>query len=299
MQQFTYCLGIQQSLIPVYHPASNPEERKNRDLKIQISILVQRDHTKWDEVLPSIRFSMNTVPNLATGYSPAYLNFARELRTPTDVHKDLRAIIASETVIPEITPYLRRHTDILLSARENNELRQDSSKLYADKHFRETVVFNKGQKVLVKTHILSKSDAGLSSKFAPRRDGPYLILNQLSPTSYELATLTHPDVSIGKYHVSALHPFVEDDSDSPVTPLHELRSRGRPSTTLQKDVAAKSRGAIPKRHPKTTQQSTGSGVPVTTTSDSSSTSLPTQIDCSIQRPRRSKRPPKRYQDAHV
>lgn len=37
MQKLTFCLGITQEFKPVYHPESNPVERKNRDLKTQFS----------------------------------------------------------------------------------------------------------------------------------------------------------------------------------------------------------------------------------------------------------------------
>ena len=104
MQKMAYVLGIKQTFTPVYHPESNPVERKNRDIKTQLAILAGNDHTNWNLNLPSIRFAMNT----AKGYSAAYLTFGRELRTPTEVHFDLKAVIQSETFIPQITPFLIR-----------------------------------------------------------------------------------------------------------------------------------------------------------------------------------------------
>ncbi|GFU91738.1 gag-Pol polyprotein [Trichonephila clavipes] len=58
----------------------------------------------------------------------------------------------------------------------------------------------------------------------PKRDGPYLILTQKSPTSYVIASLTNPSEQITTYHTSALTPFKDMDT-SPVAPL---RKRGRP-----------------------------------------------------------------------
>ncbi|GFX09946.1 gag-Pol polyprotein [Trichonephila clavipes] len=62
----------------------------------------------------------------------------------------------------------------------------------------------------------------------PKRDGPYLILTQKSPTSYVIASLTNPSepiyIYIATYHTSALTPFKDMDT-SPVAPL---RKRGRP-----------------------------------------------------------------------
>lgn len=132
MQHITHCLGITQCLIPVYHPQFNPVERKNRDLKTQLSILVGNQHFTWPEKLPFIRFAMNTVLCQSTGYSAAFLNFRRELRAPDDVQHDLRGIIQSENFVANITPYLRKMAETLKDAREVNEKQQDRQKTYAD-----------------------------------------------------------------------------------------------------------------------------------------------------------------------
>ncbi|GFU38637.1 uncharacterized protein TNCV_686291 [Trichonephila clavipes] len=49
MQQFCFILNIDQDIIPVYHPQANPVERKNRDLKPRIAILVQNRHDEWED----------------------------------------------------------------------------------------------------------------------------------------------------------------------------------------------------------------------------------------------------------
>lgn len=49
MQQVAHCLDIHQTFIPLYHPESNPVERKNRDLKTQLAMLVENKHREWAE----------------------------------------------------------------------------------------------------------------------------------------------------------------------------------------------------------------------------------------------------------
>ncbi|GBP68446.1 Gypsy retrotransposon integrase-like protein 1 [Eumeta japonica] len=66
MQKAMFILGVKQNLIPLYHPEANPVERKNRDLKTQLAILVEGHHNRWPEVLPFIRFAMNTALTKAT-----------------------------------------------------------------------------------------------------------------------------------------------------------------------------------------------------------------------------------------
>ncbi|GFV55259.1 transposon Tf2-9 polyprotein [Trichonephila clavipes] len=45
MQLTCDLLEITQDLIPVYHPQANPSERKNRDLKPRLAILVGEEHS--------------------------------------------------------------------------------------------------------------------------------------------------------------------------------------------------------------------------------------------------------------
>ncbi|GFV31172.1 retrovirus-related Pol polyprotein from transposon 412 [Trichonephila clavipes] len=108
IQQICYLLNIHQSLILVYHPQANPVERKNRDLKPRLGILVQDKHDCWSEKLPYIRFALNTAKCETTGHTAAFLNFGRELRTPSEVVKDIRVVIQNDNFVPEITPYLKK-----------------------------------------------------------------------------------------------------------------------------------------------------------------------------------------------
>ena len=59
MQKLIHCLDIDQTLTPVYHPQSNMVDRKNRDLKAQLAILVGDNLSSWPDKLSSIRFAMN------------------------------------------------------------------------------------------------------------------------------------------------------------------------------------------------------------------------------------------------
>ncbi|PZC79417.1 hypothetical protein B5X24_HaOG216412 [Helicoverpa armigera] len=52
MRQCMTVLDIKQNFIPLYHPESNPAERKNRDLKAMLAHLVEGDHTSWPKKLP-------------------------------------------------------------------------------------------------------------------------------------------------------------------------------------------------------------------------------------------------------
>ncbi|GFU83119.1 uncharacterized protein TNCV_3200021 [Trichonephila clavipes] len=89
-----FCLGYQSKVsFPVYPPQANPVERKNRDLKPRLAMMVGNNHTLWIEKLPAIRFALNTSKCESTDHTAAYLTFAGELRTLDQVNTDLRSVI--------------------------------------------------------------------------------------------------------------------------------------------------------------------------------------------------------------
>ncbi|GFW76159.1 hypothetical protein TNCV_2058061 [Trichonephila clavipes] len=194
MQQLCFVLDINQSLIPVYHPQANPVERKNRDLKPRLAMMVGNNHTLWTEKLPAIRFALNTSKCESTDHTAAYLTFARELRTLDQVNTDLRSVIHNDNFVPEFTPYLKRFEGYMSQIKENIEMSQDRQKTYADKS---------------------------------RRPSPNYKVNDLrSPTTFVVASCDKPDEPLGVYHTSALTPFLNGtETQSPVVPL---KKRGRP-----------------------------------------------------------------------
>lgn len=232
MQYVSHCLDIKQALTPFYHPQANPVERKNRDLKPQLAILVQGAHSTWPDKLPAIRFAMNTALCQTTGSTAAFLTFGRELRTTDDVTRDQRAIIKAENFVPEITPYLIRLTDAVREARLLEEQQQDIRKKYADSHRQEGPTYQPGDLVWVTSHNLSNAAKGITAKFSPKRDGPYQILQAKSPTTYEVTDPSNAGTVVGTYHVSALGPYHGPMETLPVA-VQPIRRRGRPrkSTT--------------------------------------------------------------------
>ncbi|GFW95000.1 transposon Tf2-11 polyprotein [Trichonephila clavipes] len=222
MQQIFYLLNIHQSLISVYHPQAN-------HLKPRLTILVQDKHDCWSEKLPFIRFALNTAKCETTGQTAAFLNFGRELRTPSEVVNDIRVVIQNDNFVPEITPYLKKFAKFSTQIREVVEEQQDSRKFYSDKKRKTAPTYQPGEHVFVASHPLSNAAQGRSAKLMPRRDGPYVILTQRSPSSYEIASLDNPGEPLGVYHTSALTPCNNDK----VKPLIPLRKGGRPPKVPQ------------------------------------------------------------------
>lgn len=227
MQKLTFCLDIHHAFTPVYHPETNPVERKNRDLKTQLAILVGDDHRSWVDRLPSIRYAMNTSKCASTNYTPAYLTFGRELRSYDDVKHDLRQIALSENFIPEITPKLILLSEVVKKAQEVQEGQEEIRKKKTDEHRRPSPDYQPGDLVLVATNVLSSSARYQTAKLHPRRDGPYVILRKHGPCSYEISNPSDPNTPLSIYHTSALTPYQGPDLPLP-NPERPLRRRGRP-----------------------------------------------------------------------
>ncbi|GFY33744.1 gag-Pol polyprotein [Trichonephila clavipes] len=164
---------------------------------------------------------MNTTVCDTTGHTPAYLLFGRELRTVDDVVQDFKSVVPNDNFVAEITPYLKRFATITEHIRERIETKQDQRKKQYDKN-RRPVYYSPGDKVFT-LHPISSANKK-TSKFMPKRDGPYLILTQKSPTSYVIASLANPSEPIATYHTSALTPVKDKHFSDSST------SKKRPTT---------------------------------------------------------------------
>ncbi|GIY21366.1 endonuclease [Caerostris darwini] len=105
LQQVCCTIGIEKILTQLCLPQANPVERKNRDLKHRLAILMGHIHDHWSEKLSNIRFALNSSKSVTTRDVAAYLQFGLKLLTIDDVFADLKAGL--DNIIPEMTQYLR------------------------------------------------------------------------------------------------------------------------------------------------------------------------------------------------
>lgn len=62
----------------------------------------------------------------------------------------------------------------------------------------------------------------------PKREGPYVVITNRSPTTYDIADPASPDQPLGTYHVSALKTYYEPQVKRDTGPVAPLKRRGRP-----------------------------------------------------------------------
>ncbi|GJQ81744.1 hypothetical protein Trydic_g9183 [Trypoxylus dichotomus] len=92
--------------------------------------------------------------------------------------------------------------------------------------------------VLLKSHSLSDAKKGYTSKFAPKRDGPYKVLKTITPTTHELGTCALPSQLIGRYHVSDIWAYYAPlTAGTTPEPVGMKRRRRRPKKMSELDNA--------------------------------------------------------------
>jgi hypothetical protein len=71
-------------------------------LKTTIACYLSDKHIDWDLYLPKFTFTMNTVAHSATGFSPAYLNYGREITAPTGLDSIPEGQVQIHPTLPNV-----------------------------------------------------------------------------------------------------------------------------------------------------------------------------------------------------
>ena len=79
---------IEHRTTPPYSPQCNPVERVNQTIKTMIKQYINTSQKTWDVYLSETTFAYNTAIHDSTGYSPAYLNFGREMIVPGSLNQE-------------------------------------------------------------------------------------------------------------------------------------------------------------------------------------------------------------------
>ncbi|XP_064469873.1 uncharacterized protein LOC135384605 [Ornithodoros turicata] len=218
-------LGIQHKRTTPYHPQANITERVNRNLKHMLVALTDR-HKDWDVRLTELGFATRTTVNRSTGFSPAYLNFGKEVAFPLE--NGLRQ--CTEPIARNLSRYaseLRsRLSDAVNSARESLDAARSEQARQYDKGHR-PLSYEVGDLVLKRTHPLSNAAIGFAASLAQRWEGPFRVISRLSRLSYRLRRVNTAEET-GPVHVGDLKRYHErdhaaDEGDESIRPPNQLQ----------------------------------------------------------------------------
>ena len=197
--------GVRHVTTPPYHPQANPVERSNRTLKTMIATFVKADHRNWDVHVHEFRHAVNTAVQATTKVSPAFLNYGRHPRPVKSLRRDLEGKELIDRLDPSVWEDRMRRLDAL---RDIVVAYIDEERLKQGKRYnvgRKDIKFNLGDKVLRRAHVLSNAAQKFSAKLAPKFEGPFEIVDILSPVVYVVADSGR---KIAKVHVSQLKRFI-------------------------------------------------------------------------------------------
>ncbi|CDS11837.1 hypothetical protein LRAMOSA11481 [Lichtheimia ramosa] len=192
----------------------------NQTLVQTIAKLAQDEDkvAEWDQFVEAALMAIRTMPNDATGYTPAYLLYGREMRTPSTwpaprfdyVEGELVNEVARRTVDIQ-----KLCDDIRVKARERSKQQQVKNKKRYDQQVKTRRRYAVGEQVLLK-------DQTPTSKFEARWLGPMTVTRV---TDYGVYYLAGPDTRKIKYgvHSDQLLPYYQRKGMVPDVQVQQAR----------------------------------------------------------------------------
>lgn len=195
-------LGIKSKLSTAYHPQTDGQtERANQEIEAYLRIYCGTAPNTWADAIPDLEFSHNLQTHSVTKTSPFNIILGYN---PIPIPP-----VIESTNLPSLSERLRH----LSSIRKEALAAHDLARLHMARHSsRKFTPFKLGDKVWLEATNLHFPNR--SRKLSPKREGPFVIEQVLSPLNYRLqlpkAWKIHP-----VFHASLLTPFSETDSHGP------------------------------------------------------------------------------------
>lgn len=183
---------------PKYTPQINTVERYNKTIIVAVSSFIENDHRSWDTNLPKIQFAINSAVNEATGYTPSFLVFGRELVSCGSHYLDadkIKEIIFQPREgyvenLGHLSSVFNKVQAALLSAHSRNCTRYNLRRKQAE--------FNVGDTVWKRTYYQSDKNKSFCKKLAPKFI-QCKVIDKKSPLVYELEDMYGNN--LGKWHL--------------------------------------------------------------------------------------------------
>lgn len=183
---------------PKYTPQINLVERQNRVIVSCLSTFVDNDHRSWDTYIPKVQFAINNSVSEATGFTPSFLVFGREL-VPCGSHY-LDSDLGAEVLFLPRDVYAE-NVGCLKEVFSTVQERLWQAHVKNSAHYnlrRKPMEFNVGDVVMKRAYVLSDKDKFFSKKLAPKFI-KCRIIDKKSPLVYVLADMSGKN--IGTWHI--------------------------------------------------------------------------------------------------
>lgn len=185
VHEFLKQLGCKNIMTTSYRPQCNGLCEKLNHTLVSILAKIARDEenvAQWDRYVDSALMVIRSTKNASTGFSPSYLMFGYEMRTPAVwVAPRLDFVIGEEE--EELVDRVKQVERKLVEVREIARYRSDERKKKAKQRYDGRVYFKRkfeiGEQVLLKD-VVSKG------KFADKWVGPFTVLKVNNNGTYHL-----------------------------------------------------------------------------------------------------------------
>ncbi len=176
-QEWCKLLGIESSLSTAYHPQTDGQtERVNQVLEQYLRCYVDYNLDNWAITLNMAEFAYNNQAHEGTKESPFFLEYGRHPRAGPTITRELNH--RKEKDLIEIT---QRRQEAQEQAKAALKLAAERMKWYYDKGV-QNVPFKVGDQVLLNLKDYQSTERALH----PRYEGPFTIIEKLSPVTFKL-----------------------------------------------------------------------------------------------------------------
>ncbi len=187
--------GTTQNISTAYHPRTDGQsERTNQWLEQYLRFWVNERQDNWDAYLPLVEFVHNNWPNETTGESPFFVLYGFNP-------------CADWTDKPSPIPQVALRLDQFKRARQRaQELMVKAQKSWVS--HKSMPKYQQGDLVWLEGRHLRTNQP--TAKLAPKRHGPFSIVQVMSPVNYQLKLPTGWRIH-DVFHIDLLTPYRETD----------------------------------------------------------------------------------------
>jgi hypothetical protein len=190
-------LGIQQNISTAYHPHTDGQsERSNQWLEQYLRFWVNERQDDWAQYLPLAKFAHNNWPNKSTRKLPFHVLMGYHPRADYS---------GAPSTIPRVNTRLEQYNE---ARRKAQDLMKWAQQSWVQCH--DTPKYKAGDQVWLEGRHLQTNQP--TAKLAPKRHGPFEVVQVMSPVNYRLKLPTQWSIH-DVFHTDLLTPYRE-------TPTH-------------------------------------------------------------------------------
>ena len=185
-----------------YHPQTDGQtERTNQEIEAYLRIYCANNPHKWADRLGTLEFAHNIHTHTVTKQSPFKLLLGYE---PNSL-----PLQTKQSPIPTVQDRIQLLQEIRKEAIAAHDIARMNMLKHASRKF---TPFKEGQKVWLEATNLRIP--GISTKFLPKRTGPFVIKEKLSDLVYKLKFPNQWKIH-NTFHASLLTPFIQTEEHGP------------------------------------------------------------------------------------